>query len=869
MGQAVIGALRVDLSLGTSGWQKGVDTVRKQAESLGATIKKIGNGVTAAGKALSVGLTAPFVALMSQAIPAARESAQALGQVEAALHSMGPAAGRTKEQLQAAATELMHLSTFDDDEILQRVTANMLTFGNISGQVFDRAQRAAVDLATRMGTDLQSATLMIGKALNDPAKGLAALRRVGIQFTAQQQKQIQAMAKGGHTAAAQAVMLKELERQFGGSAKAMRDATPGADLKNSWDDFQETVGAIAINVLPKLTTVLSAVLEKFNALPPSMQGTAVAAAAIGAALGPVLLVLGPIISGIGALIPLIAGLGVSIGTAAVAAGGFIPLIVGLLPIIAGIAAAVGAAYLVWKNWATIGPMLQGFGQAVAAALGPSVINLFNALKEAALALWNSAFGQHLREAVAAVLRFASIVATSFGAAVPGILRALAAAFKGVFDMLAATIRFVVALLSGDWQGAWNAAKDFVRAFAEGVGGVLGNLTQAAIAFVSSMVRGIEEWIGARLEAVWNRVKAGVDRVIGFFRGMWDAVVGHSYVPDMVDGIAAEMGRLDREMVGPVKASTEHATKAMKKMAEESYKAAQKSFQAMKKMRDDMKALLDRLFPEAAGWAQYQKELAFITEHHKQLGLSAEQAAEAIRRLKREGLDETPSTVSTNVTEAESPWANWSKPDTAAKDPWEEYKRWAEEFSQKAMPDLSMSSRDHTALVIKYFAEMAQNVVGSLKEMVGAFKSGDIWDKITSVLGVVQQIVGAVQGMNGGKGAGGALAFLGGANTGYAMSYGGGRALGGPVVPGKAYRVGERGPEWFTPTGPGRVHPSGTSPARAGNTYNVQGNLLTPEFWAEIQHRDDLAAFRGSAGGMTATLGYLDKKAGRQLGGRRR
>jgi len=36
----------------------------------------------------------------------------------------------------------------------------------------------------------------------------------------------------------------------------------------------------------------------------------------------------------------------------------------------------------------------------------------------------------------------------------------------------------------------------------------------------------------------------------------------------------------------------------------------------------------------------------------------------------------------------------------------------------------------------------------------------------------------------------------------------GRATGGPVAPGRAYRVGERGPELFVPTASGRVEPGG-------------------------------------------------------------
>jgi hypothetical protein len=73
--------------------------------------------------------------------------------------------------------------------------------------------------------------------------------------------------------------------------------------------------------------------------------------------------------------------------------------------------------------------------------------------------------------------------------------------------------------------------------------------------------------------------------------------------------------------------------------------------------------------------------------------------------------------------------------------------------------------------------------------------------------------------------GGIDALLGGSNGGSAGGSGGvpsgivslvtslfsgspGRATGGPVSPGRAYMVGERGPELFVPTGAGRVEASG-------------------------------------------------------------
>ena len=64
--------------------------------------------------------------------------------------------------------------------------------------------------------------------------------------------------------------------------------------------------------------------------------------------------------------------------------------------------------------------------------------------------------------------------------------------------------------------------------------------------------------------------------------------------------------------------------------------------------------------------------------------------------------------------------------------------------------------------------------------------------------------GGAQGSGGG---GGGLLSLG---TSIAMALFGapGRATGGPVSAGRAYRVGERGPEWFVPTSSGRVEAGG-------------------------------------------------------------
>lgn len=61
---------------------------------------------------------------------------------------------------------------------------------------------------------------------------------------------------------------------------------------------------------------------------------------------------------------------------------------------------------------------------------------------------------------------------------------------------------------------------------------------------------------------------------------------------------------------------------------------------------------------------------------------------------------------------------------------------------------------------------------------------------------------------GGVGGGGLAAVLGGLIGGHP-----GRATGGPVAPGRAYLVGERGPELFVPTASGRVEAGGGAAPR--------------------------------------------------------
>lgn len=174
-----------------------------------------------------------------------RGQEKAVAKVEQGIRSTGMAAGLSLDELTAKASELQNRTLFGDEEILNNATAQLLTFTNIAGDQFLRTQQAALDLSTVLDGDLKSASIQLGKALNDPKANLSALSRSGIQFSEEQKKLIFSLQETNRMAEAQTVILNELERQYGGQAEAAAKADGGAkQLSNAWGDMQEKVGEL-------------------------------------------------------------------------------------------------------------------------------------------------------------------------------------------------------------------------------------------------------------------------------------------------------------------------------------------------------------------------------------------------------------------------------------------------------------------------------------------------------------------------------------------------------------------------------------------------------------------------------------------------
>jgi len=189
------------------------------------------------------------------------ESSAAQAQLTAGLESTGRAANVTLGEMNAYA-DALERTTGQDADMVAHGQSLLLTFTNIKNigvdKIFDQATLAASDMAAKMGGDTSSSAILLGKALNDPVKGISALTRVGVSFTQSQKDQIKAMVEAGDTVGAQKLILAELTTEFGGAAVAAGESLPGQLLigQRAFEKMSESIVSVFIPVvLPAIKAV--------------------------------------------------------------------------------------------------------------------------------------------------------------------------------------------------------------------------------------------------------------------------------------------------------------------------------------------------------------------------------------------------------------------------------------------------------------------------------------------------------------------------------------------------------------------------------------------------------------------------------------
>ena len=218
----------------TKDFQNALKDVEKETKGLQDKLTSIAKKSAVA----FAGLTATIGGLVMMY----REQEVAEQKLTQVLKSTQNAAGLTKDELVKMANELQRVTLYGDETTLAG-QALLLTFTQIGRDTFPLAIEASMNMATAMGTDLNSAILLVGKALNDPIKGVASLARNGVKLNENQLKLIKNFVELGDAASAQKIILKELEVQFGGQAKAAAEGTGRIlQLQGAIGDLGQAIG---------------------------------------------------------------------------------------------------------------------------------------------------------------------------------------------------------------------------------------------------------------------------------------------------------------------------------------------------------------------------------------------------------------------------------------------------------------------------------------------------------------------------------------------------------------------------------------------------------------------------------------------------
>ncbi|GAA2082168.1 phage tail length tape measure family protein [Pseudolysinimonas kribbensis] len=571
-------------------FSKGFDDAAKSAGGLGGIVKGVG---VAAGAAL-VAAAAGATAVIASAIKAAGESEKVAAQTAAVVKSTGAAAGQSVEQIGALATKLSRLSGVDD-EVVQSGENILLTFTNIKGTTFDAATKSALDMSVAMGTDLNSAALQVGKALNDPVAGMSKLSKVGVTFTQAQKDAAASMVATGDVAGAQAIILGELTKEFGGSAEAFGNTFEGSlgKARTSLGNLQEALGAaflpIATTVLSKVAGLLDRVGDSpafaaaLTAVTGFISGLLSGDSAIGGFIAKAVDLasnLSPVGLVLKALAPILPGLAGAFGQLASTLGGalaqvlptitnlsqtlvsvlsgvfasVLPVIVGLIGQLAGVFTALMPAIL---------PIVQTLGgilTAVIKALGPIITTIATTLGGVlgsvlkaitpVLVLVAQVFGQILKalapvippilSLIQAVLALVAPILTLIGSALGPVIELLVTLLKPILSLIAPLVK----LLAPAIQFVADALSVVIDWIAKGITWFVALVTgsKTASAQFTAAFNGVGKFFGDLWNGVISFFANGIANIVGFFTGL------PGKIGSAISGLAGMLGSVGRNMI---------------------------------------------------------------------------------------------------------------------------------------------------------------------------------------------------------------------------------------------------------------------------------------------------------------------------------
>lgn len=499
----------------------GLKNALKNADQFGQKLGNFGAQATKIGAGLTAGLTLPIAAIGTATLRAAANAVESENLVRESFKGMTEAAVEWSEGVGQAVGS----NTYK----LRENAASMFLLAKNMGVSQQQAFSMSTSL-TELAGDLDSFLNLSEKGI-DPIRMLQsglvgeteALRRLNVfvnQATLQEIAYSHGIAETGEKLTQQQKFLATYIAIMEQTSDAQGDLARTLDSPiNQMRVMQNQLTELAIEfgtaLLPVLTDVLTILRDSFlpvlkdvvawfTGLDPTTQKVIVVMAALAAALGPVLIVVGQIAVGLGALIPLLPALGTAVGGATAALGPFAAVIAAI---------AGGAALGLWLREHS--ELFRGFTDAVGGAIG-SVIEFFRHAEEGRDVTegWTDAQKESLEQFKAMQQELQKTAdetkntTDAFrdmhekvvgGSYVPDMMIGIEQEFARLEDVMLGPVRDAVGGVLDHFQG-----------LAEGISGLWGGMLEGLTSMVGS-------WLGGPLSGL---ISQGISAIGGFIGGLF-------------------------------------------------------------------------------------------------------------------------------------------------------------------------------------------------------------------------------------------------------------------------------------------------------------------------------------------------------------
>lgn len=286
-------------------------------------------------------------------------------------------------------------------------------------------------------------------------------------------------------------------------------------LKSAVEGFAISIGETLMPMVKNIVAKIQSFVDWLNNLDEGTRQVIVKIGLFVAALGPVLVILGTVISKVGVTMQVFSKLGLKISGAVANAGGLSGVmgklgtaIMGVNPVVLAVVAAiallVGAFVHLWRTnedfrnniiaiWNRIKAVFENFAKGITDRLNALGFNFEN-FGEVVKAVWNA---------------FCSVLAPVF----EGVFTQIANILEGVLGVILGIVDVFIGIFTGNWSQVWEGVKGIFGSVWDFIKNTFTNYMNV-IQNVANVVLG---WFGTSWNEVWTGIR-------DFFVNLWTGIV---------------------------------------------------------------------------------------------------------------------------------------------------------------------------------------------------------------------------------------------------------------------------------------------------------------------------------------------------------